>query len=390
MGRAKKIAIGAGLFVGLAATVFFGFVPGIVARSKNAVRANGPWTLEGEAKQRHDALLVVDMHADSLLWDVDLAENRGWGHVDLPRMRQGGLDLQGFTVVTKVPAAKTIDKNRSDSDVITALMFGQLRPPSAWFSLEARALDQAAALRALDESEPDFRLLRTRADLEAFIRDKESNPGLVGGWLGLEGSHALEGDLQAVDRLYDAGYRMFAPAHFFDNEVGGSAHGWDKGGLTDFGRQVIQRQEELGIVLDLAHASPRVVTDALAIATRPVVVSHTGVKATCDSARNLSDAQIRGVAATGGVVAIGFFQNAVCGTTLDDIVAAIMHTVEVVGADHVGFGSDFDGAEAMPFDATGMGQLTEALRARGLSDEDVAKIAGGNVVRVLGQTLPTP
>ena len=131
------------------------------------------------------------------------------------------------------------------------------------------------------------------------------------------------------------------------------------------------------------------VDDVLAMSTRPVVNSHTGVKATCDSPRNLSDAQLKGIAKTGGVVAIAFFEEATCGTDTAAIVRSILHAIDVIGVDHVAFGSDFDGAVPVPFDATGMGQLTQALRDAGLSDADLGKVAGGNVVRVLLETLPT-
>lgn len=389
----KRIWASVGALFAVAAVVFFGFVPTMVAKSKNATHTPGPWPVESAAAARHADLFVVDMHADSLLWDRNLGERVQWGHLDLPRMREANLALQGFTVVTKVPKGMSFERNRADSDSISALMFGQLRPPSTWTSLEARALAQAEALRELAAANDDFDMITTREQLRAFVdRRRSAAPGAkpIAGWLGLEGAHALEGDIEAVDRLFDAGYRMMAPVHFFDNELGGSAHGWDKGGLTDFGRQVIARQEALGIAVDLAHASPALLDDVLDVATKPVLNSHTGVKATCDSPRNLSDDQLRRIAANGGVVGIAFFEEAVCGKNVDAIVAAILHTIEVVGVDHVAFGSDFDGAVAVPFDVTGMAQLTAALHDAGLDDEALAKVSGQNVLRVLEQTLPAP
>ena len=198
----------------------------------------------------------------------------------------------------------------------------------------------------------------------------------------------LEGRLENVDVMWDAGFRMMAPTHFFDNEVGGSAHGVTKGGLTALGRQVIARMESRGMLVDLAHASPKTIADVLALATRPVVVSHTGVRGTCDNARNLSDAELRGVAATGGVVGIGYWDTAVCGQDVAAIVRAIRHAVAVAGVDHVGLGSDFDGAVTVPFDASGLPLLTQALLAAGLSEDEVGKVMGGNVRRVLLAALP--
>jgi microsomal dipeptidase-like Zn-dependent dipeptidase len=181
---------------------------------------------------------------------------------------------------------------------------------------------------------------------------------------------------------------MMGLAHFFDNEVAGSAHGAEKGGLTPLGLEVVARMEELGIALDLAHASPRAIDDALAKAAKPVVVSHTGVQGTCPGPRNLSDDQLRRIAATGGVVGIGYFDGAVCGHEVAAIVAALRHAIAVAGPAAVGLGSDWDGAVAAPFDAAGLPQLTAALIAAGVSGDDLRAVAGENALRVLRETLP--
>jgi len=210
----------------------------------------------------------------------------------------------------------------------------------------------------------------------------------VAGLLGLEGAHALEGDVANVDALYDAGFRMLAPTHFFDTEFGGSAHGVRKGGLTEKGRELVRRLEAKRMLLDLAHASHASIDDALAIATRPVVVSHTGVRGTCDNARNLSDAQLRAIAATGGVIGIGFWDTAVCGGDARAIARAIAYAVRVAGAGHVALGSDFDGAVTTPFDASGLALLTDALLREGLSEADVRAVMGENTLALLARTLP--
>ena len=175
-----------------------------------------------------------------------------------------------------------------------------------------------------------------------------------GGILATEGLHPLEGRLENVDRLYDAGFRIAGLTHFFDNELGGSAHGIHKGGLTPFGKEVVRRLEQKRILVDLAHASPRVIDDVLAQATRPVLVSHTGVQGTCPGPRNLSADHVRRIAATGGVIGIGYFRGAVCGSDAGAIVRAIRYTVNLVGVQHVALGSDFDGATGVPFDTTGL------------------------------------
>ena len=128
--------------------------------------------------------------------------------------------------------------------------------------------------------------------------------------------------------------------------------------------------------------------DVTAIATKPVIVSHTGVKGTCNNTRNLSDDELRAVARTGGVVGIGYWETAVCGRDAQAVARAIQYAVKLVGVEHVALGSDFDGATTMPFDATGVPLIADALRKAGLSEHDVRLITGENVVRVLSQSLP--
>lgn len=142
------------------------------------------------------------------------------------------------------------------------------------------------------------------------------------------------------------------------------------------------------MVLDLAHASPRVIDDVWEMTTAPVVASHTGVRGTCDNQRNLSDDHVRRIAATGGLIGIAMFETAVCGNTLDDTACAMRYSADLVGVDHVAVGSDFDGAITAPIDASGMALLTEALVGQGFTEEEIAKIMGGNVLRVLREVLP--
>jgi microsomal dipeptidase-like Zn-dependent dipeptidase len=181
---------------------------------------------------------------------------------------------------------------------------------------------------------------------------------------------------------------MMSPSHFFDTDVGGSAHGIQKGGLTDFGRRVIQRMEELGMIVDLAHASLQTIDDVLTIATRPAVVSHTGVRGVCNTVRNLSDEHLKAIAAAGGIIGIAYFDGATCGHDIDAIVKTIRYAVDVVGPEHVALGSDFDGAVTTPFDAAGILYLTDALLKAGFSMSDIKLIMGENVRQILLQLLP--
>jgi microsomal dipeptidase-like Zn-dependent dipeptidase len=364
-------------------------VPAQVEKRLNVTLAPPPYSASERAEQLHRTLTVADLHADSLLWDRDLLASGTRGHVDVPRLIEGNVAIQAFTVVTKTPRNLNIERNDDSSDDITLLAIAQRWPPGTWTSLTQRALYQARKLhRMAARSEGRLVILRTAADLDAVLRRRKAETRIVAGFLGIEGAHALDGDLANIDVLFDAGFRMMAPTHFFDTDMGGSAHGVKKGGLTDKGREMIRRMEAKGMILDLAHASPQVLDEALTMARRPVVVSHSGVKGTCNNRRNLSDEHLRGIARTGGVVGIGYWETAVCGRDARAIGRAIRYTADLIGVEHVALGSDFDGAIPAPFDTTGLAQITEALLAAGFSEEQIRLIMGENVVRVLRQTLP--
>ena len=230
--------------------------------------------------------------------------------------------------------------------------------------------------------------VRTRRDLEWLLERRNVDTGVVGALLGIEGAHALEGDVANINALFDAGYRMIGLAHFFDNAFAGSAHGLEKGGLSARGRELIARMEALGIAVDLAHVSPAAVRDVLAIATKPTLVSHTGVRGTCEGTRNLSDAQLRAITAGGGVIGIGYWETAVCGNLPRHIVAAIRFVIDLVGDDYVALGSDFDGAILPSFDTSRLALITHRMLEEGLSKETIRKVLGANVLRVLRRTLP--
>ena len=363
--------------------------PAVVEKRLNATLGAGPYTVSARAAELHRRLFVADLHADSLLWGRDLLARGVRGHVDVPRLIEGGVALQAFTVVTKTPRRLNIEKNDGGTDDITLLALVQHWPPATWTSLEERALYQARRFdRAVADSRGRLVPIRTAAELGAYAARRRSEPGITAGFLGIEGAHALEGEVGNVDVLFAAGFRMMSPAHFFDTDVGGSAHGVEKGGLTPLGRAVVRRMEEKKMLVDLAHASASTIDDVLAMAARPVVVSHTGVRGTCDNPRNLRDDQLRGIARTGGVIGIGYWPAAVCGDDTRAIARAIRHAVSVAGVEHVGLGSDFDGAITAPFDTTGLPLVTEALLAEGFGEDEVARIMGGNVLRLLGQILP--
>ena len=383
------LASGADLLIAGGLGFFFFFVADETDRRANTLIARTPPVVSDAARRLHRRLLVADLHADTLLWNRDLLARSAHGHVDVPRLLEGNVAMQAFTVVTKTPRHLNIESNDDRTDNIKLLAMAQHWPAATWFSLKERALHQARRLdEAAARSGGRLTVIRSPSDLEAYLRRRQGDPGLTAGFLGLEGAHALEGDLDNLDALFGAGFRMIGLVHFFDNEVGGSAHGVAKGGLTAAGRDLVQRLEDRRMLLDLAHASPLTIRDALAIARRPVVVSHTGVKGTCDNVRNLDDDALRGIARTGGLVGIGYWETAVCGIGGPAVARAIRHAAAVAGIDHVALGSDFDGAVAEPFDTTGLAEITDALLAEGFSEAEVEKVMGGNVFRLLAQMLP--
>jgi len=387
--RLKKVMITVFAIVLVLLALFFFAFPVVIHNAMNRVVSRPRAQVSSEAQELHRQLLVADLHCDALLWNRNLLKRSNRGHVDVPRLIEGKVAVQAFTIVTKVPLGLNIERNSDRWDLITLLAAAQRWPLATWGSLAERALYQAEKLhRYAERSGGRLAVIETTADLEAYLARRRKDAGITAGFLGVEGAHALDGDLTNIDRFFDAGIRMMAPTHFFDNRIGGSVHGLRKGGLTDLGGEMIRRMEAKGMIVDLAHASPQVIDDVLAMATRPVVVSHTGVKATCDNNRNLSDDQIRGIAATGGVIAIGYWKTAVCGTDARAIARAIRHVVDLVGVEYVGLGSDFDGAVPEPFDTAGLVEITDALLKAGFTEEEIRMIMGGNVLRVLKQVLP--
>ncbi len=368
---------------------FFGAAPRIADRMLNPPPAPATRPVPAAVLALHRRLPIADLHADTLLWGRDLTRAGSTGHADLPRLQEGGVVLQAFSVVTKVPFFANLEDNGDDSDMITILALADRWPLRTLASLFERALYLAGRLHELEKASAGaLRIVRTREDLRSLLADHEAGRRVLGAVLTLEGAHALEGDIGRLDALARAGYRVIAPTHFFDNEIAGSAHGRVRGGLTPTGRRWLERMEAMELIVDLAHASPATIDEVLVAAKRPVLVTHTGVRATCDNRRNLDDERLRAIARGGGLIGIGFWPEAVCGTDVDAIAAAILHAIGVAGIDHVALGSDFDGTVRLPIDAARLAEITMALRARGLADGEVSQVMGGNVLRFFGRHLP--
>ena len=380
----RKLAWGALALLALAAAAFFALAPGIIERGMNRIDGKPLIPVSDEARALHETLTIVDLHSDTLLWDRDLLDRAERGHEDVPRMIDGNLALQVFSSVTKTPKGQNYEANSAETDNITGLAIAQLQPVRTWTSLLERSLYHGEKLDAA-VAEADGRLVKVAqpGDIASLLARRDGASAPVGAMLSIEGLQNLEGDLGNLDKLHAAGFRMAGLTHFFDNDLAGSMHGIEKGGLTAKGRAAIRRMEALGMIVDVAHCSHACVADILAMARRPVVSSHGGVQATCKVNRNLSDAEIRGVARTGGVIGVGFWDAAVCGTSPRDTARAMKHVRDLVGIEHVALGSDYDGATTVRFDASQLVQVTQALLDEGFTHEEIRAAMGGNALRVL-------
>ncbi|KAA8499569.1 putative dipeptidase [Porphyridium purpureum] len=350
-----------------------------------------------EAATLFNASIVVDLHCDALLWPKrNLLTRNTWGHVDIPRLREGNVALQVFALVTGVPLLQNYETNAEPglfSDAVTLKYIVERQPLSAIRSRMGRVQLQASKLfDVAKRSNGIFRVITSAEDLALYLRSRvDSQSRLSAGLLAIEGVHALDKSVWNVDKCYDAGVRIVGISHFFDTEFGGSAHGVGKGGLTDLGMQLLGRMESKRMIVDLAHASTSLIDDVLEKATRPVIVSHTGIHAVCNSTRNLRDHHIQRIAKMQGLIGITFFRPAICGHDKDpiaEIVDQIEYVVGMVGARYVSLGSDWDGAVSTAVDSSQVDRIAYALLERGFSKAAVRLILGENAVRFFLKNLP--
>ena len=328
-----------------------------------------------EARALHDEVCVIDLHADTpklmdkLGYDLAARHERPMpkrmnlvGHVDLPRLRDGGVAAQFFafwTWPTYIPGAE-----RSKTKSVLA---------------------QVDALDAAVGKHPDqLAWARTGADVRAA-----KAAGKIAILGGIEGGHALEGKLEHVEMFARRGVRYLGPLHLWPNALGGTSRQPKReDGLTGLGRDVIRECERCGVIVDLAHINRRGFFEALELATRPPMVTHTGVNGVHRSWRNLDDEQIRAIADRGGCVGIIFARQFLGGATIDAVVDHIRHLLDVAGEDLPALGSDFDGFVVPPEgleDIAAMPNLTVALSRRGIPTRVIEKILGHNVLRVLDE-----
>ncbi|MDA8997910.1 dipeptidase [Gammaproteobacteria bacterium] len=386
----KKILLNSLLFIVILVASALMLLPKMLDKSMNPVSEHAPFVVSEEAQALHNTLIVGDWHADSALWNRDLKKTYDYGHADIPRLQAGNVALQMFTTVTKSPSGQNYDSNETGAnDNITALAIVQRWPIKTWSSLFERAMYQANKIKDLEKRDPEnFMLIESQYDLGIFLLKRVNNPKMVGGLIGTEGSHALDGNLDNVERLYENSFRMMSLQHFFDNKLGGSLHGTSGAGLTEFGRQAIDEMQQLDIIIDVSHSSENVVKDVLSISNQPLVISHTGFNGYCKSPRNISDSLMIEIAEKGGLIGVGFWDAAVCDNTPRSVAEAIIYGIDLIGAEHVALGSDFDGTITPGFDTSELVAITHELLELGLGKEEIRKVMGENMLSFLQDNLP--
>ena len=362
----------------------------------------------------HRRAIAIDMHADTpqrlLDEKVDIANRLNDGHFDSVRAREGGLDAQFFSIWVEPD------------------LFGGGGPTAM-----RRADDQIAAVRALAEQHPEtWEFATTAADIRRIAAQ-----GKLAALAGLEGGYAIDEKIENVERYYNLGVRYMSPAWSVSLSWAGSS-GDDIGktrGLNDFGKNVVREMNRLGITVDVSHVSDKTFWDIIATSTKPVIATHSGCRAIANVPRNLTDEMIQAIAKTGGVVNVIFYPEhlepgwsekkkivdaeiapevqrvsdeekgdaahkklardrvrrdeyakRLPPVTVSRLVDHIDHVVKLVGIDHVGIGSDFDGVQSTLTDLADVSQLpnlTRELLRRGYSETDIDKILGGNMLRVM-------
>ncbi len=369
---------------------FFVILPTSVDRKTNFVEPHAPYVVSEQAKTLHADMRVADLHADTLLWKRNPVKRQKRGQSDFPRFREGSVALQVFSTVTFVPGGMNATANKMENDRMVLLSVAQAWPPRTWNSIYERAIYQAERLhKAEQQAGGDFVIARTKTDLRNALKLRTLNRDIVVGVLATEGAHPLEGKLENLDNLYDAGFRMIGLQHFFDNKLGGSLHGAEKGGLTPFGQEVVKKIVEKDMMIDVAHSSLKVVEDVLALTDAPMVVSHTGILGLCNNpGRNIPDHLMQRIADRGGLIGVGYWEMAVCDTTPDGIAKMLIYGAEKFGVEAIALGSDFDGAVTTRLDTSELVAITDALLRRGMSEPDIRKVMGENQIAYFLKYLP--
>ena len=326
----------------------------------------------------HRTACIADAHADSLMWNRDLTVASDEGHVDFPRLEQAGVKLQCFTVVTR--GFPFIDG------------FGAFARKRGWPE-HARRGEWARCTWQLDRMADFCRRSGGKASIAGTAAELERNlaAGALSAVIGVEGGHALEGNVDRVADLRARGVRFIGLTHLSNNELGGSSFPMmGNRPLSALGRQVLDAMAAQKLALDVAHASRQTLSDLLAHPTARPFCSHGGVVGAKRSWRNLPDDALKAIADKGGVVGIIFAPLYLGGDTFEAVALHLEHAIKVMGEEGVGLGSDFDGMVKLPKgmrDVRDLPRLTEALVARGHPVERIERILGGNFRRFFREVL---
>jgi membrane dipeptidase len=311
--------------------------------------------------------LIVDAHCDTMLDVLNkkrlLGTIAGEGQADLPRLREAGVKVQFFAIFIE-------SRYKPYSSVLRAL----------------QGID--AFYRELEANAHQMGLVTSQEDLDTLMEQDR-----LAAILSIEGGEALGGDLGVLRIFHRLGVRSLGLTWNQRNELADGVGEQDAGGgLTSFGRQVVREMNRLGMIVDLAHIAEKGFWDVLDLSSRPVIVSHANCRALCDHPRNLNDRQMKALAEKGGCLGITFVPDFFGpDPSVETVVDHIEYAVQMMGIDHVGLGSDFDGVDrpvAGLETALALPNLIDLLEKRGFAEEEVAKITGGNWLRLLRDELP--
>lgn len=338
-----------------------------------------PAQVSPEALEIHRSGLLIDGHND-LPWEIrtnaggtfdkaDIAQPQPQFHTDIPRLKQGGVKAQFWSVYVPAETALTGD----------ALL---------------KTLEQIDIVQRMMKTYPEsFTLVKTADELERVAKS-----GKVASMMGVEGGYSIEESLQNLQRYYDLGVRYMTLTHSKNLSWADSATDEENlGGLSEFGEEVIREMNRIGMLVDLSHVSAKTMKHALRVTEAPVIFSHSSARALTDHPRNVPDDVLRMLPKNDGVVMINFYSAFIAPNealakdpkalgTLDDVCNHIEHVIKVAGIDHVGIGSDFDGVPRLPVgleDVSTYPRITQELLNRGYTRAQLHQILGGNLLRVL-------
>lgn len=325
----------------------------------------------------HKAIIVCDAHCDTvdrLIKDkTDLGIRSKNGHVDIPRLIEGGVDVQVFA----------------------SYVGGSKKPKGHYLNLAKRKIN---ILRTqFTKNSKSISLVLKISDIQRANKENK-----ISAILAIEGGQSIENDINNLHIFYDLGVRIMTLTWKSTDWADASQQAIKHNGLTDLGKTVVKEMNKLNMIIDVSHSADKTVLDVLKVSSDPIMASHSCAKALCDHPRNLNDKLIKDIAKAGGVICVNFYPLFLDQKFKTDtekklkpkppsymkVIDHIDHIVQVGGIDCVGLGSDFDGIDAVPSgleDASKMPKITSALLERGYHQEEILQIMGGNFLRIFGQ-----